>query len=65
MSGIDHPIGAGKKVDILLRKDDGELACLNLTTGVIENIGVKTERFHSSQTVIYKKNIIPTRGIKN
>jgi len=65
MSGINHPIGAGKKVDIFLRKDDGELACLDLTTGVIENIGLKTERFRSSQTVIYKKNIIPIRGIKN
>ncbi|AET02355.2 putative F-box domain-containing protein [Medicago truncatula] len=32
MSGIDHPIGAGKKVDIVLRKYDGELACLDLTT---------------------------------
>jgi len=64
MSGIDHPIGARKKGDIFLRKDDGELACLDLTTGVIQNIGVKAGRFYS-QTVIYKKNIILIGGIKN
>ncbi|RHN74460.1 putative F-box associated interaction domain-containing protein [Medicago truncatula] len=64
MSGIDHPIGTGKKGDIFLRKDDGELACLDLTTGVMENIGAKAAEFRS-QIVLYKKNIIPIRGIKN
>jgi len=64
MSGIELPIGAGKNGDLFLRKDDGELACLDITTGVIQNIGVRAERFYS-QLVIYKKNAIPIRRIKN
>jgi len=62
---MEHPIGVGKKGDIFIRKDDDdELVCLDLTTGVTENIGTKVEEFRS-QIVLYKKNILPIKGMKN
>jgi len=57
LSDINHPIdliGAWKKGDILFRNDDEELACLDLTTGAIEKIGVKT----GSQVVTYTKTFL-------
>jgi len=63
--GIKKFIGAGEKSDIFLRKADDELAYLDLTTGVIQNIGVKLHPYHNdSQVVLYKKNILPIGGIK-
>lgn len=57
LPSIQLPIGAWKKGNIFLRKIDNELAFLDLTTGVIEEIGVKVEHYYS-QTVVYKKNLL-------
>jgi molecular chaperone HtpG len=63
-SGIMHPIGAGTKGDVFFKKDDDELVCIDLTTGVIESIGVKAE-IYCAQVVIYKKNIRRIKGMDN
>jgi hypothetical protein len=52
----DHPIGAGKEGNIFFRNNDGELAYLDLTTGIIQNIGVKAEKWRAQKVVIYKKS---------
>jgi F-box interacting protein len=68
-----HCIGAGMKGNIFFRKDDhdddddegdDELVCLDLTTGVIQNIDIKAESWRA-QIVIYKKNILPIKGMCN
>ncbi|AES66346.1 F-box protein interaction domain protein [Medicago truncatula] len=65
LSCMEHPIGVGKKGNIFIRKDDdNELACLDLTTGVMENIGAKAGAFRS-QIVLYDKNILPIKGMNN
>jgi hypothetical protein len=56
LSCVDNPIGAGKEGDIFFRNNDGELAYLDLTTGIIQNIGVKAEKWRAQKVVIYKKN---------
>ncbi|GAU44357.1 hypothetical protein TSUD_296840 [Trifolium subterraneum] len=61
MSCIDHPIGAGKEGHIFFKINDDELACLDLTTGIIENIGVKAKKW-CAQIVIYKKSTLPIKG---
>lgn len=58
MPSIQLPNGAWKKGNIFFRKTDNELACLDLTTRVIEEIGVKVEHYFS-QTVVYRKNLLP------
>jgi F-box interacting protein len=63
-SGIMHPIGTGKKGDAFFKIDDDELVCFDLTTGVIESIDVKAEMWRA-QVVVYKKNILPIKGMKN
>jgi hypothetical protein len=62
-----------KQGNIFFRKDDhdddddvgdDELVCLDLTTGVIQNIDIKAESWRA-QIVIYKKNILPIKGMCN
>ncbi|XP_004509871.1 F-box/kelch-repeat protein At3g06240-like [Cicer arietinum] len=60
LSSIDHPIGTGKKGNIFFRKENDELVCLDLTTGVIEEIGFKGEKLWC-QMVVYKENLRPIR----
>ncbi|XP_045807594.1 uncharacterized protein LOC123901480 [Trifolium pratense] len=48
---VDYPIGAGKNGDIFFVKKDEELACFNLDTRTIKELGVKGDM---SQIVIYK-----------
>ncbi|PNX71732.1 F-box protein [Trifolium pratense] len=55
LSTIERLIGAGEKGNIFFRRDDGELVCFDLTTGLIEEIGIKGERCWC-QIAIYKKN---------
>jgi hypothetical protein len=74
-----HCIGAGMKGNIFFRKDDDEdndgdandsdeeedeLVCLDLTTGVIQNIDVKAESWRA-QILLYKENILPIKGMHN
>ncbi|MCH80732.1 F-box protein [Trifolium medium] len=60
LSCIEQPIGAGKN-NVFFKKEDGELVCFNLTTGMIEEIGVKGGRCRC-QMMIYKKNLHPIGG---
>ncbi|PNX95114.1 F-box protein [Trifolium pratense] len=55
-SCIEKPIGAGKKGNVFFTKEDGELACFDLTTGLIEEIGIQGGPFWC-QIAIYKKNL--------
>jgi len=56
LSCIEQSIGAGEKGNIFFTKKDGQLVCFDLTTGMVEEIGLKGEILWS-QTVIYKKNL--------
>jgi hypothetical protein len=38
---LEYPIGAGKKGNILIRKKDNKLALFDLSTGMIDEIGVR------------------------
>jgi len=58
LSCIQRPVGAWKKGNIFFKTTNGELSCLDLTTGVIEEIGVKIEH-QFCQMVVYKKNLLP------
>jgi len=62
LSCIMRPIIVWKKGSIIVRKFD-QLACFDLTTGVIEEIGVKAEHF--CDIFIYKKNLLPFGVIDN
>ncbi|XP_058725631.1 F-box protein CPR1-like [Vicia villosa] len=65
LSCIEHPIGSGKKKgNVFFRKGDDELACLDLSTGVVENIGVKAKR-NCSQVVVYKESFLSVGGMIN
>jgi molecular chaperone HtpG len=59
---VDSPIGAGKNGDIFFIKNDGELACFNLVTQTIKELGVEG---HMSQIVVYKQSLLSFRGIDN
>ncbi|KAK2355079.1 F-box/kelch-repeat protein [Trifolium repens] len=55
-SCIEQPIGAGKKGNIFVIKEDGELACFDLTTGLVKDIGIQGEK-NWCQIEVYKKNL--------
>ncbi|GAU51155.1 hypothetical protein TSUD_369620 [Trifolium subterraneum] len=63
-SCIDSPIGAGEKGNIFFGKKDNELACFDLTTGLIEDIGFRGDEFWC-QMLIYKRNLHPIGEINN
>jgi hypothetical protein len=72
LSFIQYPIGAGKKDNIFFIKEYDKLVCFNLTTGMVEEIGVKGEQYwskmvmqHWSKMVIYEKNLHPIGGVNN
>ncbi|GAU18407.1 hypothetical protein TSUD_202960 [Trifolium subterraneum] len=56
VSCMERPIGVGMKGNIYFRKEDYELACFDLTTGMIEDFGVQGE-FFACQVVHYKINL--------
>jgi len=58
---IEHPIGAGKKGDIFFTKKDGKIVWFNLSTQIIEELGVKTQSV--SRILIYKESFLPIGGI--
>ena len=62
LSCLIRPIIVWNKGSIIVRKDD-QLACFDLTTEVIEEIGVKAERF--CHIIINKKNLLPFGVIHN
>jgi len=61
---VQRPIGVGKKGDIFFIKEDSEVIFLNLSNGMIEEIGVKEELFRC-QIVIYKPNFLPIGRLNN
>ncbi|XP_045829866.1 F-box only protein 8-like [Trifolium pratense] len=58
---LEYPIGAGKKGNILFRKKDGELAWFDLSTGMIVDIGVKTQT--NDYKMLFHKESLPIEGI--
>ena len=53
---LEYPIGAGKNGNILFRKKDGELCWFNLSTRMIEEIGVRAE---SCSILFHIESILP------
>jgi len=51
-----NPIGAGKNGNILFRKKDGELTWFDLTTKMIEEIGVTGDR---CDILFHIKSLLP------
>ncbi|AET03161.1 putative F-box protein At3g16210 [Medicago truncatula] len=61
---VHRPVGVGKKGDIFFIKEDSEVICLNLSNGMIKEIGVKEDLFRC-QIVIYKPNFLPIGRLNN
>ena len=57
---LEYPIGAGKKGNILIRKKDNELAWFDLSTGMIDEIGVTAE---IDCTIVFHKESYHPRNI--
>jgi hypothetical protein len=55
---VRYSIGAGKKNDIFIVKDHGELARFNLSTQKFEEVAVNIW-----QVVIYKEVLLPIEGL--
>jgi len=64
LSSVNDVIAATKNGNIFLNKKNGKIACFDLTTEVIEEIGFKGES-HICQIVHYKKNLGPIGGINS
>ena len=64
LSSMECPVGAGKKGDIFFIKNDNEIACFDLNTQTIEDLGVKGEYF-CCHFAIYKKNLRSFCRIRN
>jgi hypothetical protein len=64
LSYVNGVIAAGKKGNIFLSKENCKIACFDLTTEVIEEIGFKGEN-HIRQIVRYKKNLGQIGGINS
>ena len=61
---FENLCGVGKKGDIFFIKDDYELACFNLSTQMIEEMGVY-EKSGCCQLMIYNESFLPIRAINN
>ncbi|XP_073225750.1 uncharacterized protein [Cicer arietinum] len=59
---VQHPIGAGEKCDIFLRKNDDEIVWYDMSTQTIEELGVKGSEYYCS-IVVYKENLLPIVGL--
>ncbi|RHN52669.1 putative F-box domain-containing protein [Medicago truncatula] len=55
---IEHPIGEGKNGDLFFSRKDGELVRYNLSTQVIDELGLKGE-FSCCQIVNYMESSLP------
>ncbi|RDX68578.1 Heat shock protein 83, partial [Mucuna pruriens] len=56
-------IGIGKKGDIFFIKMNNDIICLDLSTGMIEELGVQSNDI--SQVVFYKESLLLIGGINN
>jgi molecular chaperone HtpG len=65
MSCTIYPLGVGKKGNIFFKTKDGELVCLDLITGLIEEIDLKINKYYRCEVVIYKRNLQPIGEINN
>ncbi|XP_058782865.1 putative F-box protein At3g16210 [Vicia villosa] len=61
LSCLKTPIGIGKKGNILIRKKDNKLACFDISTGTIDEIGVTTKSH--GKILFYKKRFLSNGGI--
>jgi len=61
---VERPIGVGMKGEIFFVRKDGELAWLDLSTKMIEELGYKGGD-PTARIIIYKENILPIGGISN
>jgi molecular chaperone HtpG len=59
-----RPIAVGLKSDIFYIKEDKEIACFDLSTQRIVEVGIKEDRAWL-QIIIYKENLRTFRGINN
>jgi hypothetical protein len=64
LPSIMRPIAVGLKSDIFYIKEDKEIACFDLSTQRIEEVGIKEDRAWL-QIVIYKENLRSFRRINN
>ena len=64
LSSVEHPIGVGTKGEIFFIRNDEELAWLDLSTQVIEELGFKVD-MPESRITIYKESILPFEGIND
>ncbi|GAU27501.1 hypothetical protein TSUD_14810 [Trifolium subterraneum] len=60
---LEYPIGAGKKGNILIRKKDNNLAWFDLSTGMIDEIGIRDE--FGCKILFHKESFLPIGGIYN
>jgi len=63
LPGIEHPIGAEKKCDIFFRKDDDELVWFDLSIQIIEELGVKGNKYYCGHIIVYNDNLLPIGGL--
>jgi molecular chaperone HtpG len=63
LPGIERPIGVGKKGDIFFIKDDDELVWFDLSTQMIEELGVKGNKYYRGDIIIYKDSLLPIGGL--
>ncbi|CAJ2661146.1 unnamed protein product [Trifolium pratense] len=59
-----RPIGVGKEGYIFFRKKDDELAWVDLSTQIVEEIGVKGEEMNCNIGT-YKESLLPIEGLNN
>ncbi|GAU34036.1 hypothetical protein TSUD_16240 [Trifolium subterraneum] len=59
-----YPIGIGKKGNVFFQTKDNEITCLELTTGLVEELDLKGDRFNC-QVVVYNRNLHPIREIRD
>jgi len=57
---LSYPIGAGKKGNMLFRKEDGGLVWFDLNTQTIQDLGIIEGRFY--KIVIHKESFYPFEG---
>ena len=60
---IDHPIGAGNKGDIFFRSKEDELVRFDMSTQMIEKLGIKHVLY--IEILLYKEVLLPIGGQKN
>jgi F-box interacting protein len=60
---LDHPIGPGKKTNILFRKKDGKLAWFDLSTEIIYEIDITITTQTNDYKILFHKESLPIGGI--